>query len=94
VSGPLQVGHVPARIISAETSSEGNCLANFARCREAHRVVTGSGWALVGAASLAGALLGRPTLGEVRIAFVVVAVLGHDYEGVWRAARGTNALHL
>lgn len=70
------------------------CLANFARCREAHCVVTGSGWALVGAASLVGALLGRPSLGEVWIAFVAVAVLGHGFEGAWRAARGTNAFHL
>ncbi len=70
------------------------CLANFARCREAHCVVTGSGWALVGAASLVGALLGWPSLGEVWIAFVVVAVLGHGFEGAWRAARGTNAFHL
>ena len=70
------------------------CLANFARCREAHCVVTGSGWVLVGAASLVGALLGRPSLGEVWTAFLVVAVLGHGFEGIWRAARGTNAFHL
>jgi len=70
------------------------CLANFARCREAHCVVTGCGWTVVGVASLVGALLGRPSLGEVWIAFAVVAVLGHGFEGAWRATRGTNAFHL
>lgn len=68
------------------------CLANFARCREAHCVVTGAGWAAVALAAAAGAVTGRPTLSEVWLAFALIALLGHGFEAIWRSARGTNAL--
>lgn len=70
------------------------CLANFARCREAHCVVTGTGWSVVALGAAAGAVTSRPTLSEVWLAFALVALVGHGFEAIWRSARGTNALRL
>ena len=69
-------------------------LANFARCREAHCVVTGTGWSVVAPGAATGAVTGRPTLSEVWLAFALVALVGHGFEAIWRSARGTNALRL
>jgi hypothetical protein len=70
------------------------CLANFARCREAHCIVTGLGWSALAIAAAAAALAGKDTRGGDWVAFLVVAVAGHAFEAAWTAARGTNALRL
>lgn len=68
------------------------CLANFARCREAHCIVTGVGFTLLGLASAWGAVAGHVVLVWLWVAFLVVAVVGHAFEAAFRAVRGTNAL--
>ncbi|HZV52605.1 MAG TPA: hypothetical protein VFD49_22940 [Candidatus Dormibacteraeota bacterium] len=70
------------------------CLANFLRCREAHCVVTGLGWSALALAGLGGVLAGRDLRSREWIAFLLVALLGHLFEAVWRGVRGTNALRL
>ncbi len=70
------------------------CLANFVRCREAHCIVTGLGWSMLALAGLGGVLAGRDLRGREWIAFLLLALAGHLFEAVWRAARGTNALRL
>jgi len=66
----------------------------LSRCREAHCVVTGTGWSVVALGAATGAVTGRPTLSEVWLAFALVALVGHGFEAIWRSARGTNALRL
>ena len=70
------------------------CLANFARCREAHCIVTGIGWLILAAVALGGALTGQGSLSQVWTAFLIVFVLGHGFELVWAATRHTHVLRL
>ena len=70
------------------------CLANFARCREAHCIVTGLGWSALAVAGVVAVLAGRDIRASAWIAFLVIAVAGHGFEGVWKAAHGSNALRL
>jgi len=70
------------------------CLANFARCREAHCVVTGFGWSAVGVACVVSLMLGHDTRGAAWDAFLVVAVIGFGFEALWMARHGNNALRL
>lgn len=70
------------------------CLANFARCREAHCIVTGLGWsalAVIGAAAIA---VSRDVREDAWIAFLVLALVGHGFEAIWTMIRGSNALRL
>jgi hypothetical protein len=68
------------------------CLANFARCQEAHCIVTGIGYLTLAVVGFAATLAGRDLRTAEWIAFVGVTVVGHAFEAAWRAARGTNAL--
>ena len=70
------------------------CLANFARCQEAHCIVTGLGWSALAVAGVVAVLAGRDIRASAWIAFLVIAVAGHGFEGVWKAAHGSNALRL
>lgn len=70
----------------------GYCLANFARCREAHCVVTGAGWSALAVVGAWGALAGHDILGDLWNAFLIIAIIGYAFEGAWKAMRGTNAL--
>ncbi len=68
------------------------CLANFLRCREAHCIVTGAGWSALALAATWGALSGHDIRAAVWDGFLAIAIVGHSFEGVWKAVRGTNAL--
>ena len=70
------------------------CLANFARCREAHCIVTGLGWSVLALGCLAAAVAGRDVRGAAWLAFLAVAVAGHGFEAMWKASHGSNALRL
>lgn len=70
----------------------GYCLANFARCREAHCIVTGTGWSALAVASAWAALTGHEFRSDAWVAFVLIAVAAHLFEALWRVARGSNAL--
>ncbi len=68
------------------------CLANFARCQEAHCIITGFGWGILGIVALVAAVMQLNWLGPLWNAFLVVAVLGHGFELVWAATRHTHVL--
>lgn len=70
------------------------CLANFARCREAHCIVTGLGYLALAIAGLWATVAGRDLRSAEWIAFVAVTLAGHTFEAAWASARGTNALRL
>jgi hypothetical protein len=69
------------------------CMANFARCREAHCSITGPGWFALAITAAASAVIGADDLGALWVTFAALAVLGHGIEGIWRAAQGTNQLN-
>jgi hypothetical protein len=68
------------------------CLANFTRCREAHCVVTGWGWSVLGVVGLWGALTADDLRSTLWNAFAVIALLGFAFEAVWTMRKGINAL--
>ena len=69
------------------------CVRNFARCREAHCVVTGYGWTALAVVEVAELVLGRSLLmGDEGLVFVAILVVGIVFEVVWRLRHGTNAL--
>jgi hypothetical protein len=70
------------------------CLANFARCREAHCIITGTGWGVLGVVGLVAAVMHLDWLHPIWNAFVIVAVAGHGFELLWAATRGTHLLRL
>ena len=69
------------------------CLINFWRCREAHCVVNGYGWAALGLLEIVELGLGRSVIkGAEGLAFVGVLVVALVFECGWQARSGTNAL--
>jgi hypothetical protein len=69
------------------------CLTNFWRCREAHCVVNGYGWAALGLLEIVEVVLGRSVImGDEGLAFIAVLVVGLTFECGWRAWSGSNAL--
>jgi hypothetical protein len=70
------------------------CLANFARCREAHCVVTGLGWSALAIASVWAVVARHDIRGGAWTAFLVIALAGHGFEAIWKARHGSNALRL
>ncbi len=70
------------------------CLANFARCREAHCIVTGLGWSALAVVAVTAALVGSDLRNGGWFAFLGIAVIGHSFEAVWKASRGSNALRV
>lgn len=68
------------------------CLANFARCRETHCIVTGPGWSALAIVGVGATVAGRDIRGEAWTAFLVIAIAGYAFEAAWRAARGGYAL--
>jgi hypothetical protein len=70
------------------------CLANFARCREAHCIITGVGWSTLAIVATGGVVAGLDIRRDVWDAFLVVTIAGFAFEFVWTAVRGSNALRL
>lgn len=74
-------------------AASGWCLTNFWRCREAHCVVNGFGWAALGLLEVAELALGRSVImGDEGLVFVAVLVVALAFECGWRARSGTSAL--
>ena len=70
------------------------CVANFARCREAHCIITGLGWGVLAIVALVAAVMQLDWFGPIWNAFLVVFVVGHGFELIWAASRHTHALRL
>jgi hypothetical protein len=69
------------------------CAANFWRCRHAHCVIDGIGWLGLALLAFAEAGLGHSIIGgHEQAVFLGVLIVALAFEGVWRLARGTNAV--
>ncbi len=69
------------------------CLSNFWRCREAHCIVSGLGWAALALVELTELALGRSMIkGDESLVFVAFLVVALVFECGWSARSGTNAL--
>lgn len=70
----------------------GWCLCNFARCREAHCVVTGFGWTALSALVLAAAVEGNDGRNAAWLAFFIVLLGGILFEIGWATVHGSTAV--
>jgi hypothetical protein len=70
------------------------CLANFARCREAHCVITGAGWGILAIVALVAAVTQLDWLSPIWNAFLIVFLFGHGFELIWAAVRHTHVLRV
>jgi hypothetical protein len=69
------------------------CLLNFWRCREAHCIVTGTGWAALAVLIAIELAAGRTfVLGSEGLMFLAMFIVGAGFEMLWRLRHGTNAL--
>jgi len=68
------------------------CLANFARCQEAHCIITGLGWGGLGLVSVWAGINGLNWQGPLWVAFLAILAIGYGFEYLWAANRGTHAL--
>jgi hypothetical protein len=70
------------------------CLANFARCREAHCIVTGVGWGALAVVAFVAALMQLNWYGPIWNAFLIVFVVGHGFELIWARVQHTHVLRV
>ena len=95
ISAAGQLPITPGLVLGAATTlvASGYCLLNFWRCREAHCIISGTGWAALGLFETAEIALGHSLIhrneGAVFVAIIVIAVA---FEAYWRARHGTNAI--
>ncbi len=69
------------------------CVLNFWRCRQAHCLVTGSGWLLLALFAAVEAGLGRSLIGgDEQLVFLVILAIGLIFEGAWYLVRRDNAV--
>jgi len=79
----------------AALAAGGWCVLNFWRCRQAHCVIDGVGWLGLAFLAFAGAGIGHSVIGGYeQPVFLGVLLAALAFEGVWRLARGTNAVLL
>ncbi|MGC1185168.1 MAG: hypothetical protein WBA31_08470 [Candidatus Dormiibacterota bacterium] len=90
VGGPnLLVGAVTT--LAASTY----CILNFWRCREAHCIVSGIGWAALATFEFVEVGYGRSLIrGSESLAFLVILGLAISFEVFWHVRHGTNAVSL
>jgi hypothetical protein len=70
------------------------CLSNFARCREAHCIITGFGWGILAVVTFVAAVRQLDLLVPLWNGFLIVFVLGHGFELIWAARTNSHALRL
>ncbi|MGH7860874.1 MAG: hypothetical protein ACRENM_04205 [Candidatus Dormibacteraceae bacterium] len=95
ISAAAHLPTTPGLIVGAAVtaSASGYCLLNFWRCREAHCIVSGSGWAALGAFEIAEAAVGHSLVhGDEGLAFTLILLGSIAFETVWRMQHGTNAV--
>jgi len=69
------------------------CGLNFWRCRQAHCLVTGSGWLLLAMFAVAEAGLGRSLIGgDEQLVFLGILAIGLIFECVWYLMHRTSAV--
>ena len=70
------------------------CVSNFARCREAHCIITGLGWGALTIVAFYAAVVRLDWFGPIWNTFLIVFIVGHGFELIWAASRHTHALRL
>ena len=79
--------------LAATVAASAWCLVNFWRCREAHCIVTGTGWAALAVLIAIELAVGRGfVLGSEGLVFLAILIAGVGFEVLWRLRHGTNAL--
>jgi len=69
------------------------CALNFWRCRQAHCLLTGSGWLLLALFAVAEAGLGHSLIGgDEQLVFLGILAIGLVFEGIWYSMHRTNAV--
>jgi hypothetical protein len=69
------------------------CALNFWRCRQAHCLLTGSGWLLLALLAVAEAGLGHSLIGgNEQLMFLGILAIGLVFEGTWYLMYRTNAV--
>lgn len=56
--------------------------------------MTGLGWSALAIAGIVAVLVERDIRGSAWIAFLIIALAGHGFEGVWQGAHGSNTVRL
>jgi hypothetical protein len=60
------------------------CGLNFWRCRHAHCMITGTGWAALAGLAFAEATIGRSLIwGDEQLIFLAVLAAGLVFEALW-----------
>ena len=68
-------------------------LLNFWRCREAHCIVSGIGWAALGVLEITEIALGRSLIHrDEGLAFLAILAVAIAFEALWRTRHGTNVV--
>ncbi|MGC2191780.1 MAG: hypothetical protein WA751_05550 [Candidatus Dormiibacterota bacterium] len=88
---PLRAGLALGSVTTLLASTY--CLLNFWRCREAHCIVSGTGWALLALFEFAELGVGRSLIDRSEgLAFLIVLALAYAFEATWRLRYGTNSV--
>lgn len=79
----------------ATLAASAYCLLNFWRCREAHCIVSGTGWAALALFEFAEVARGHSLIhGDESLVFLVILALAIAFEVYWRVRHGSNAVKL
>lgn len=95
ISAAGQLPTTPGLALGAATTlvASSYCLLNFWRCRQAHCIISGTGWAALGLFATAETALGHSLIHRNEgAAFVAILVIAVAFEAFWRTGHGTNAL--
>src|SRR5215831_14166082 len=69
------------------------CALNFWRCRQAHCLLTGSGWLLLALFAAAEAGVGHSLIsGDEQLVFLAILAIGLGFEAIWYLMHRTNAV--
>ena len=69
------------------------CALNFWRCRQAHCLLTGSGWLLLALFAAAEAGVGHSLIsGDEQLVFLAILAIGLGFEAIWYLKHRTNAV--
>jgi hypothetical protein len=73
----------------------GYCLLNFWRCREAHCIISGTGWALLALFEAAELAVGHSLIHRNEgAAFAAILVIAVAFEVFWRTRHGNNVVKI
>ncbi|WP_249010540.1 hypothetical protein [Conexibacter sp. DBS9H8] len=95
ISAAGQLPTTPGLVLGAATTlvASGYCLLNFWRCREAHCIISGTGWAALGLFETAELAVGHSLIHRNEGAvFIAILVIAAAFEAYWRTRHGTNAV--